>query len=216
MSDIIIRFDNVGKRYKDKKVFDNLNMQIREGDMVSIIGKSGIGKSTLLNIMGLIDTNTEGDFFIFDKKNIDINSKDAMLLRRKKIGYLFQNFALIEDESVYDNLLIALKYAKMTKQEKNDRIEEALNKVNLVQSINQKIYKLSGGEQQRIAIARLILKESVLILADEPTGSLDEENRNMIISFLKEFNKEGKTIVIVTHDKYVASECKRVINIGEN
>lgn len=216
MSDIIIRFDNVGKRYKDKKVFDNLNMQIREGEMVSIIGKSGIGKSTLLNIMGLIDTNTEGDFFIFDKKNIDINSKDAMLLRRKKIGYLFQNFALIEDESVYDNLLIALKYAKMTKQEKNDRIEEALNQVNLVQSKNQKIYKLSGGEQQRIAIARLILKESVLILADEPTGSLDEENRNMIISFLKEFNKEGKTIVIVTHDKYVASECKRVINIGEN
>ena len=213
MNSTIMSFENIGKSYGDKVVFENLSFNIDQGDFVTIIGKSGTGKSTLLNIMGLIDTNTEGDFTIFGKKNININSKDALLLRRTKIGYLFQNFALVEDETVYYNLCFALEYKAFKKSEKRGKIEEVLEKVNLKDLINQKVFKLSGGEQQRVAIARLMLQDSEIILADEPTGSLDSGNRDLILSYLKDFNLQGKTILLVTHDEYIANMSKKIIQV---
>lgn len=177
------------------------------------MGESGHGKTTLLNIIGLISNKSSGDITIYNSINPNISSKEAMLLRRNKIGYLFQNYGLIDDESVLWNLKLALAYKKISKKEKINKIDNLLEEFNILKLRNKKVYQLSGGEQQRIAIIRLILKESDLILADEPTGSLDSENRNFIMSSLKNLNKTGKTIIIVTHDPYVASNCEKVINI---
>lgn len=209
----IVKLENICQEYKGNKVVDNINFSIKDGEMVAIMGKSGKGKTTLLNIIGLIAKPSSGDLFLFNEKNEDINTKQAMLLRRHRIGYLFQNYGLVEDETVKWNLNIALEYKNLSKKERLLRIKEALKILNLDGLIEKKVYMLSGGEQQRIALLKLYLQESQLILADEPTGSLDEENRDVIIKMLKDFNNEGKTIVIVTHDNYVAQSCGRIINL---
>ncbi|MGI8387649.1 putative bacteriocin export ABC transporter [Robertmurraya sp. P23] len=209
----IVKLENICQEFKGNKVVDNVNFSIRDGEMVAIMGKSGKGKTTLLNIMGLIAKPSSGDLHLFNEKNVDINTKNAMLLRRHKIGYLFQNYGLVEDETVKWNLNIALEYKNLSKRERVLRIKEALKILNLEGLIEKKVYMLSGGEQQRIALLKLYLQESQLILADEPTGSLDEENRDVIIKMLRDFNNEGKTIVIVTHDNHVAQSCNRIINL---
>lgn len=209
----VIKLENIYKEFNGNKVIDNVNLSIQDGEMVAIMGKSGKGKTTLLNIIGLITRPTSGNLYLFDKKNVDIHSKQSMLLRRDKIGYLFQNYGLVEDETVKWNLNIALEYKKLSKKERNHRIIEALKMLHLEGLIKKHVYMLSGGEQQRIAMLKLYLQESQLILADEPTGSLDEENRDIIIQMLRDFNNKGKTIVIVTHDHYVAQECSRIINL---
>lgn len=208
----IIELINVSKNYK-KKVIHNLSIKIAEGDFVGIIGKSGSGKSTLLNIIGLLENADSGDVIIDGNKNVRANSIKSNEIIRLKISYLFQNFALIDNATVYDNLDIALRYVKIKRSEKSFRINEALNIVGLDNYANKKVYELSGGEQQRVAIARVILKPSKIILADEPTGSLDIENRNKIMELLKELNKYGKTIILVTHDKEVANSCNRIIQL---
>ncbi|QUG41263.1 putative bacteriocin export ABC transporter [Psychrobacillus sp. INOP01] len=209
----IVRLENICQEFNENKVFENINFSINNGEMVAIMGKSGKGKTTLLNIMGLISKPSEGDLYLFNQKNVEINSKQAMLLRRHKIGYLFQNYGLVEDETVKWNLNIALEYKNLSKNDRLQKIKEALKVLHLEKLMDKQVYKLSGGEQQRIAMLKLYLQESQLILADEPTGSLDIENRDVIIQMLKDFNNEGKTIVIVTHDNYIAQTCSRVINI---
>lgn len=209
----IIKLEGVSKSFQDKEVVRALSLEVEQGEMVSIVGKSGKGKSTLLNMIGLISEKTNGNLYICGKKNVKIHSKEAMMLRREKIGYLFQNYALADDETVLWNLELALVYKNITKSEKQDRINYILKKLGLLELKKMPVYKLSGGEQQRVAIARLILQESELILADEPTGSLDAENRDLIIEQLKQLKKKGKTVVIVTHDSYVAKACDRVINL---
>ncbi|WP_346869642.1 putative bacteriocin export ABC transporter [Clostridium sp. UBA5119] len=209
----ILTLKNVSKEYNKISVLSNVNLIVKSGEMIAVMGESGKGKTTLLNIIGLISDKSGGDITIYDYNNPRINSKESMLLRRNKIGYLFQNYGLIDDESVLWNLKLALTYKKMSKKEKNDKIDNLLNEFNILKLKNKKIYQLSGGEQQRIALIRLILQESNLILADEPTGSLDEENRNFVISVLKKLNDGGKTIIIVTHDSYVGSQCERIVNI---
>lgn len=209
----IVRLESICQEFNENRVFENINFSINNGEMIAVMGKSGKGKTTLLNIMGLISKPSEGDLYLFNQKNVEINSKQAMLLRRHKIGYLFQNYGLVEDETVKWNLNIALEYKNLSKNERLQKIKEALKVLHLEKLMDKQVYKLSGGEQQRIAMLKLYLQESQLILADEPTGSLDEENRDVIIQMLKDFNNEGKTIVIVTHDNYIAQTCSRVINI---
>ncbi|MEK5147956.1 putative bacteriocin export ABC transporter [Psychrobacillus sp. FSL K6-4615] len=208
-----MRLESICQEFNENRVFENINFSINNGEMIAVMGKSGKGKTTLLNIMGLISKPSEGDLYLFNQKNVEINSKQAMLLRRHKIGYLFQNYGLVEDETVKWNLNIALEYKNLSKNERLQKIKEALKVLHLEKLMDKQVYKLSGGEQQRIAMLKLYLQESQLILADEPTGSLDEENRDVIIQMLKDFNNEGKTIVIVTHDNYIAQTCSRVINI---
>ena len=185
----------------------------REGEMIAIMGPSGCGKSTLLNIIGLIETFEAGEYTLFEKKNVKVNTDESAILIRNHINYLFQNFALIDEDSVEENLMIALRYVKLTKEEKKKKIEEVLEKLNMEKYLKAKINELSGGQQQRIAIARVMLKPCDLILADEPTGSLDEDNKLMIMSLLKELNEQEKTIIIVTHDPEVGNMCQRVINL---
>ena len=209
----VIRIENINKSFGNKILFEDLNFSIELGEMVAITGKSGCGKSTLLNILGLIEPFDSGIYTLFDQTNVPINSKQATQIIRDHINYLFQNFALIENESVENNLLIGLHYTKLNRIDKKRRIEDALMRVGLDGYAGIRVNQLSGGEQQRVAIARIMLKQGDLILADEPTGSLDEENREIILGLLKELNKEGKTIVIVTHDMYVACQCDRTIKL---
>lgn len=209
----VMKLNKICKEFDNNKVIEDINFSIQSGEMVAIIGESGRGKTTLLNIIGLISKPSSGDLYLFDKKNVDIDSKDAMLLRRNKIGYLFQNYGLVEDETVKWNLDIVLEYKGLSKKERNNRIEEALKMLKLEELKDKPVYKLSGGEQQRIAMLKLYLQECELILADEPTGSLDEKNRAIIMNMLKDLNKQGKTIIIVTHDNYVANCCHRIIKL---
>lgn len=207
----IIELKNINKSYNKKKVLNNISLQVNEGEMVAIVGASGKGKSTLLNIIGLLDAPDSGDVVIDGEKNVAPNTSKSNKILRDKIGYLFQNFALVDNETVLENLMIGVKYVKYSKKEKINNIKSILEEVKLSGYEDKKIYELSGGEQQRVAIARIMLKPSKIILADEPTGSLDEINRNLVIELLKKINHSGKTVLIVTHDKVVSESCKRSI-----
>ena len=210
----MVELIEVKKKYDGKIIFDGLNFKINSGEMIAITGPSGSGKSTILNMIGLLEKPDAGIINLFGKPVPKINSAKSKLLLRNKIAYLFQNYALVDNETTDYNLNIALEYVKATKTQKRQMKIDALNKVGLDETyLKKKIYQLSGGEQQRIAVARIILKPCELILADEPTGSLDLQNRNEIIKILQELNKSGKTIVIVTHDEYVAGQCKRKIEL---
>lgn len=207
--EIILR--NVNKGYGNKKILKDFNISINKGEMIAITGESGKGKTTLLNIIGLIDEPDSGDVIIQDIKNPWKSEKSQIKLFRYTIGYLFQNYALIENETVNKNLDIALEY--VNDKNKMEKKKNALERVGLLDKLNSKIYELSGGEQQRVALARLMLKKNDIILADEPTGALDEANRDRILTLLKELNNEGKTIIIVTHDSIVSDKCSKIIKL---
>ena len=209
----IIKLQDINKSYGNKKVLVNLSLSIKDGEFVAITGESGKGKSTILTILGLLEEADTGKLVLDGVENIKPNSSRSTKVIREKISYLFQNFALVDEETVKYNLNLALKYVKLSKQEKNEKIMNALISVGLDGYEKRKVYELSGGEQQRVAIARVILKPSKIVLADEPTGSLDEENVKIVLGLLRQLNKQGKTVIIVTHDKQLANECDRIINL---
>jgi len=210
----IIELQNVSKKFSSETALKNISLKIERGEMVAITGESGCGKTTLLNILGLIMKPTSGNYNMAGVRIDNINSKKAMLLRRNKIGYLFQNYGLVEDETVDWNLRLAYTYKKINKAGRNKQIIKMLKEFNLSDVRKKKIYELSGGQQQRIALIRLLIKDSDIILADEPTGSLDPANRDMVMDYLKEFNENGKTVVVVTHDPAVAGMCQREIKLS--
>ncbi|QWI52480.1 ABC transporter ATP-binding protein [Bacillus mycoides] len=207
----MIEVKKLSKKYNSHYIFQDINLKISRGEMVALVGPSGIGKSTLLNIMGSLEPFDAGEVLIDGEK---INYKDNVNLLREKIGFLFQNYALIDQETVSKNLDIALKFKKVVNKE--ELKQKVMDKVGLSNKMKHKIYELSGGEQQRVALARLMLKPCEIILADEPTGALDSKNRDMVLEFLKELNRDGKTLVIVTHDPYVAEFCDRQIELSSN
>ena len=204
----VIKIINMNKSYQDNIIFDKFNFEVEENTFNVVMGVSGSGKSTLLNIIGLLDKADSGDVILFGEKNIKPFSRKAEKMLREKIGYLFQNFALVENETVEYNLKLALDNIKADKKEK---IKEVLKEVQLEGYENKKIYKCSGGEQQRVAIARLLLKQCDLILSDEPTGSLDESNREIIIKLLKRMQERGKTIGVVSHDRVFKDIADQII-----
>lgn len=202
----MIKLENVCKRYGERILFENYNTQISDHEFVVFSGNSGCGKTTLLNMIGGIEAADSGRIWV---DNVDITQKKELLnYFRYKVGFLFQNFALIENKTVKENLSIVRKASRTSIS-----IEEALERVGLEEKINSKIYTLSGGEQQRIALARLMIKKCDIILADEPTGSLDRENTDIVMDILEEYYQQGKTVVIVTHDAYVKQKGRRVIEL---
>lgn len=211
----IIKLSNVTKAYGNKKVLDNFNMEIFSGEFVAITGTSGSGKSTLLNILGILEPIDSGTYRIMDMENPQGDSKESVQLLRHRISYLFQNFALVNERSVSYNLEIALRFAKVPKARKKELIAQALQQVGLQGFEKKKVFQLSGGEQQRVALARVILKPSEIILADEPTGSLDLGNRDNVLAILAQLNQEGKTVIVVTHDPNVEKCAKRVIRLDQ-
>lgn len=209
----IYKIRNLSKSFSDNEVLSNINMDINKGEMISISGRSGSGKSTFLNIIGFLEKPTSGELIVYGKDITKTSKLEINKLLREKVTYLFQNYALIDNETISQNLDISLIYSKENKNEKKRLKEEALEMVGLKQPLNTKIYSLSGGEQQRVAIARILLRSSEVILADEPTGSLDYNTKNDILNLLIDLNKNGKTIIIVTHDEDVVSKCNRNIKL---
>lgn len=207
-----ITIKNIYKAFGEKVVFENFSMHVAEGEMLVITGKSGAGKSTLLNMIGLLDKQDKGEIQYFDKGVVRPFTRQAENLLKYDIGYLFQNFALLEDQTVLYNMKLALEHHKIERKE--EKIREALAEVGLQGYEDKKVYMCSGGEQQRISIARLLVKPCRLVLADEPTGSLDKENKEIIFRLLKQLQQAGKTLVIVTHDEELVQIADRVIKIN--
>ena len=208
----MIQLKNITKHYDTKIIFNHFNLTIEDNELVAIVGNSGSGKSTLLNIMGLLEEIEEGEIII-DHQLIS-NKEDALLLMRYDIGYMFQNNALVDDYTVKENLNIVLKYSRLNKKEKLNAIKQVLSTVGLEGYENRKVYSLSGGEAQRIAFCKLLLKKPKIVLCDEPTGSLDATNTKMMMDLLLEYHhSSGATVVIVTHDLDIAKLCERVIHI---
>lgn len=211
----IIEIKNYTKKFGTKTIFENFDLTINQGEMVAVMGPSGSGKTTLLNVIGLIDSLDHGSYLLANETAPRNNTRTANKVIREKISYLFQNFALVDNLTVEENLRMALRYVKKSKKEKEEDMKAALVTVGLADCAKQKVYELSGGEQQRVSMARAIIKPSTVILADEPTGSLDAENRDEIMSIIKYLNKEeGKTIVIVTHDLEIAKRCDRIVKLN--
>ena len=197
---------NICKSFGNKTLFKDLSFQINNGEFVCFSGESGKGKTTLLNIIGQIEPLSSGTI-TYDGKNI-VSNKDKLLFFRKKVGFVFQNFALVDGKTVEQNLALIRRNDR-----ENITIDQALEKVGLEDKKKRKIYTLSGGEQQRIALARLFLKKCDLILADEPTGSLDSRNAAIVMNLLHELNINGKTIILVTHDITAKKQCDRIIEL---
>lgn len=208
----MIQLKNITKHYDPKTIFDHFNLTIEDHELVAIVGNSGSGKSTLLNIMGLLEEIEDGKIII--NHQLISNKKDALLLMRYDIGYMFQNNALVDDYTVKENLNIVLKYSRFNKKEKLNVIKQVLSTVGLEEYENRKVYSLSGGEAQRIAFCKLLLKKPKIVLCDEPTGSLDATNTKIMMDLLLEYHhSSGATVVIVTHDLDIAKLCERVIHI---
>lgn len=208
----VITLDEVTKSYGRKTVLQDYSLQIQQGEMVAVMGPSGCGKSTLLNIIGLLEGIDGGHIIISGHENPKPSTSLSNKILREHINYLFQSFALVDEQTVDYNLLLGLGNVRGNKKDKDRSIDEALERVGLSGFKKYKIFELSGGEQQRVSVARAWLKPCDIILADEPTGSLDAENRDVILGLIKELHGQGKTILIVTHDPVVAGECQRVVN----
>ncbi len=188
-----IKLKNISKEFDDKVLFDKINLTINQGEFVVIKGRSGSGKTTLANLIGGMEQPTTGHITYSPKpKN----------LYRNDIGFIFQNYGLLENKTIYDNLSIAFTGKKITNEEMKTKIANVLNKLNIDVHMYKKVKVLSGGERQRVAIARILLKSPNVIIADEPTGNLDRANSKIIFNLLVELHKQGKTIILVTHENF--------------
>lgn len=212
----ILELKNVNKSYDGRKIIDNLTISIPENSLVAITGKSGSGKSTILNMIGLLESIDSGSIKINGNSIPNINSSKATMLRRNTINYLFQSYALISDITVLDNLMVAMEFLDLSKKEKNDKIDKVLKDLDIFILKNKKVNTLSGGEQQRVALARCTLKPGNLILADEPTGSLDPKMAEIVFELIKYLrDKYNKTVIIVTHDISLANKADFIVDLSE-
>lgn len=212
-----LQVDALNKSFGSNTVLHNISFEIESGESVALVGPSGCGKSTLLNIIGLLETLDSGAISLEGRAYPSINSKKATLMRRTEINYLFQSFALINDWKVCKNLLLALQYTKLSKQEQERLIRTALENYGIGEKFDAVVNELSGGEKQRVAIARAMIKPGNLILADEPTGSLDKAMATIVIdSLLDSVHANHKTLLMVTHDMGIAKRCDRIIELPKH
>ncbi|BDM76830.1 putative bacteriocin export ABC transporter [Lactococcus garvieae] len=209
----IVSLSNIQKKIQDKPIFSIHAFTVSKGDFVTIKGVSGSGKTTLLNILGMNDTVSSGEYLFEGVETAKLKAKEKLKIKRNKISFLFQDFGLVEEETINFNLQIGLKYSKLSRKEKVKQKKEALNAVNLNKKLSTTISSLSGGEKQRVALARIILKPSILILADEPTGSLDSLNRDIVTDILFQQSIDGKAVIIVTHDEELAKKGNKTIEL---
>lgn len=213
----MIRIENLTKIFRTEEVetiaLNGVSLQVAEGEFVAIMGPSGCGKSTLLGILGLLDSPTGGRYWLDGREVGQLKENDRTLFRRGRIGFVFQNFNLIDELTVEENVDLQLKYLGISKDERRRRVLEVLCKVSLSQRARHFPPQLSGGQQQRVAIARAVVGRPKLILADEPTGNLDSKNGLEVMDLLSRLNAEGTTIVMVTHSLHDASRAHRIVHL---
>ncbi|WP_311531526.1 ATP-binding cassette domain-containing protein [uncultured Anaerococcus sp.] len=211
-----LEIKNLNKSYGNRNIINDLSFDIDKNEIVALIGKSGSGKSTILNMIGLLETIDSGEIKIKSQILPDINSKKAMMIRRNTINYLFQTYALINHKTVLENLLISMEYTNLKKSEKLNYIRNTLKDLGIDNLIESPVNTLSGGEAQRVSLARCILKPGDIILADEPTGSLDPNMSHTVFDILFSLRENyDKTILIVTHDMDLAKNCDRIISLNK-
>lgn len=213
----MIKTVNLQKVFRTDEVetwaLNNVNIEIQEGEFVAIMGPSGCGKSTLLNILGLLENPTGGEYRLNGEDVSTYTEAQRTALRKGVIGFVFQSFNLIDELNVYENIELPLLYMGVSASERKRRVEDAMNRMAIAHRVKHFPQQLSGGQQQRVAIARAVVTNPKLILADEPTGNLDSKNGKEVMDLLTELNKEGTTIVMVTHSQHDAGYADRVINL---
>ena len=212
---VILETKKIQKIYKigdlEIKALKDVSIKIYEGDYLAIVGKSGSGKSTLMHIVGLLDTPTHGHVFLNGKDVSQLGEPELAKMRNKAIGFVFQSFNLLQRTSALENVILPLKYSKIPRHEWENRAREKLKLVDLSDRENNKSNELSGGQKQRVAIARALINDPSILLADEPTGNLDSKTGLEIINLFSELNKQGKTVILVTHDEDLAKKANRQI-----
>lgn len=213
----MIKIENLTKVFRTTEVetlaLNDVSLEVKENEFVAIMGPSGCGKSTLLNIMGLLDQPTAGSYYLDGMEVGRLREKDRTEVRKGKIGFVFQSFNLIDELNVFENVELPLTYLKIPAAERRRRVNEILLRMNISHRAGHYPQQLSGGQQQRVAIARAVVSGPKLILADEPTGNLDSKNGQEVMELLTELNKEGTTIVMVTHSQRDAGFAGRVISL---
>lgn len=215
----ILELEHIGKIYgksdNAKQALEDVNFAVEKGDFLSIMGPSGSGKSTLLHILGCMDMATEGEYRIFGQNVNRMSEKELSKIRNEKISFVFQNFALLSRYTVYENIELPLNCRKMTLKEKKEKIRYYMERLGIADLSKKLPGQISGGQQQRTAIARAMVTNADVILADEPTGALDRKTSEELMTLLKEINEEGKTIILVTHDQGVADIAKKMFVIED-
>lgn len=215
----VIDMKGIRKVYSNGKIeveaLKGIDVQVEKGDFVAIIGKSGSGKSTLMNIIGCLDTLTNGEYFLEGKDINSYSEKDLAKVRSKNIGFIFQKFNLLPKLNAYENVELPLLYQGIKKKERNEKVKKALAQVGLDDRMDHKPSEMSGGQQQRVAIARALASDPALILADEPTGNLDSKSTTEIMDILIALNEQGSTLVLITHDDEIAKMANIVIRIKD-
>lgn len=216
----VISLKNITKTYAYGKpneftALNDVSLDLRLGEMCAICGTSGAGKTTLLNIIGLVDTATKGEYSLNGEIISSYSDKQLAHLRNQYFGYILQDYGLISNETVYENVIIPLIFSKTKRKDYKSKAQKVLNNIGIAELSNKKIDTLSGGQKQRVAIARALINNPTVILADEPTGALDEKTGKEIINCFRDICSSGKTVVIVTHDMNVAHQCDRIIEISD-
>ncbi|MCC8088978.1 MAG: ABC transporter ATP-binding protein [Rikenellaceae bacterium] len=213
----MLQIENLKKNFRTEEIetiaLNGVNFDISQGEFTAIMGPSGCGKSTLLNIIGLLDNPTSGSYKLLGREVADLKEKDRTSVRKGQIGFVFQSFNLIDELNVYENVELPLIYLKIKASKRKEMVNSILNRMNISHRAGHFPQQLSGGQQQRVAIARAVVTNPKLILADEPTGNLDSKNGKEVMELLTELNKEGSTILMVTHSRHDASYAHRIINL---
>jgi len=213
----MIKTNDLTKVFRTEEVettaLNKVSLHVKEGEYVAVMGPSGCGKSTLLNILGLLDNPSSGSYIFNGTEVANLKERDRTIFRKGNIGFVFQSFNLIDELNVYENVELPLIYLKMKTAERKKRVEDVLERMKIGHRAKHFPQQLSGGQQQRVAIARAVVANPKLILADEPTGNLDSKNGIEVINLLTELNKEGTTIIMVTHSDRDASYAHRIVNL---
>lgn len=213
----ILSMNNIVKAYKmgeeEHIVLKGINLHVDKGDFIAVLGPSGSGKSTLMNIVGCLDTPTSGEYILSGSSISQMNEVELARIRSREIGFIFQSFQLLSRLNAIENVELPLIYAKMPLSQRKTRAKEMLDKVGLSDKFYHYPNQLSGGQQQRVAIARALATEPTILLADEPTGALDQKTGQQVLALFSALNKEGKTIIMITHDANIAKNANRIVKL---
>jgi putative ABC transport system ATP-binding protein len=217
MSAQILKMNQITKTYhlggEEQVVLNQINLTVNQGDFLAILGPSGSGKSTLMNMIGCLDSPTSGEYILSNQKVDELDETELAAIRNKEVGFVFQQFQLLPRFNALQNVELPLVYAGVAEKERKNRAQEILTKVGLGGKMNNRPNQLSGGQQQRVAIARAMVTEPTILLADEPTGALDQKTGQQIIELFHELHNEGKTIIMITHDSEIAKNASRIVHI---